>query len=306
MRKVCRRKLEARPDLYDALVKPAAIKTTDTDGGEASGGGHDHENGESRFNFSSVTPEWFRRRRRDQKMKTLKLALAMTLGLGFLGLRSVAAPPETPKSMRIGVIGAGSLGGTVGSVLVKAGYEVKFSSRHPEELLAMTRELGPRASVGTPREAAEFGTVLLFAVPYDALPQIGLELQEAIRGKIVLDACNARGESAEAKEARTNGVGEMSVKLLPGTRLVRAFNAVDATAVAASFKNEREKLAVPLASDDAEAMQIAAQLVRDAGCEPVIVGKLAAGRQFENGKPAFRANATAAELRRLLGLIESK
>lgn len=172
-------------------------------------------------------------------MKTLKFALAMTLGIGLLGLRSEAAPPETAKPMRIGVIGTGSLGGTVGSVLVKAGYEVKFSSRHPEELVAMTKELGPRASIGTAREAAEFGTVLLFAVPYDALPQLGRDLEGAIRGKMVLDACNASGETAEAQEARTNGIGEMSVKLLPGTRLVRAFSAVDATAVAASFKGEK-------------------------------------------------------------------
>ena len=72
---------------------------------------------------------------------------------------------KTSKPMRIGVIGAGSLGGTVSGILVKAGHEVKFSSRHPNELVAMARKLGPRASVGRPREAAEFGTVLLFAVP---------------------------------------------------------------------------------------------------------------------------------------------
>ena len=168
----------------------------------------------------------------------------------------------------------------------------------------MVRELGPRATVGTPEEAAEFGTVLLFAVPYDALPQLGRDLAAGIRGKIVLDACNASGESPEAKEAKANGIGEMSVKLLPDTRLVRAFSAVDATAVEASFKGQREKLGVPLASNDVEAMKVAAQLVRDAGCEPVIVGDLATGRRFENGNPAFRANATAPELRRILQLPE--
>jgi 8-hydroxy-5-deazaflavin:NADPH oxidoreductase len=235
--------------------------------------------------------------------------VAAATALLICSLTSVLADETkepTTKPVRIGVIGAGSLGGTVGSVLVKAGHEVKFSSRHPEELASMTKELGPRASIGTPREAAEFGTVLLFAVPYDALPQLGRDLSEAIRGKIVLDACNGSGDSAEAKEARTNGIGEMSVKLLLGTRLVRAFSAVDATAVAASFKKEREKLGVPLASDDVAALEIAAQLVRDAGCEPVIVGNLAAGRKFENGNPAFRANATAAKLRQILGIAEGK
>jgi predicted dinucleotide-binding enzyme len=230
----------------------------------------------------------------------------VALSAALLGLHCIAAPPETTKPTRIGVIGAGSLGGTVGSVLVKAGHEVKFSSRHPEELVAMARELGPRASVGTPREAAEFGTILLIAVPYDALPEIGRDLQETIRGKIVLDACNAGRGTALAKETETNGVGPTSAKLLPGTRLVRAFSAVDATAVEASFKQQSEKLGVPLASDDVEAMQVAAQLVRDAGCEPVIVGNLAAGKKFERDGPGFRANTTATNLRELLGIVEGK
>ena len=220
--------------------------------------------------------------------------------------RAEETKQQTTKPMRIGVIGAGSLGGTVGSVLVKAGHEVKFSSRHPEELASMTRELGPRASTGTPREAAEFGTVLLFAVPYEALPELGRDLQEAIRGKIVLDACNARGDSPIVKEAEANGVGPTSAKLLSGTRLVRAFSAVDATAVDASFKGSTDKLGVPLASDDGDAMQVVAQLVRDAGCEPVIVGNLAAGKKFERGNPGFRANTTAAKLRQLLGIVEGK
>lgn len=235
------------------------------------------------------------------------IVLALTIATAaVLGHRSVGATPETKKPMRIGVIGAGSLGGTVGSVLVKAGHEVKFSSRHPEELAAMARELGPRASVGTPKEAAEFGNVLLFAVPYQALPQVGRDLQDVIRGKIVLDACNAFGSDPLAKEAETNGVGATSAKLLPGTRLVRAFSAVDATAVDASFTGQGDKLGVPLASDDAEAMQVAAQLVRDAGCEPVIIGNLAAGKKFERGSPGFRANTTAAKLRQLLGVSEGQ
>ena len=166
----------------------------------------------------------------------------------------------------------------------------------------MTKELGARASVGTPREAAEFGTVLLFAVPYEALPDLGRDLKDAIRGKIVLDACNAWGNTAIEKEAEANGNGPTSVKLLAGMRLVRAFSAVDATQVAASFARQSDKLGVPLASDDADAMQVAAQFVRDAGCEPVIVGNLASGRKFDRGSAGFRANTTAAKLRQLLGL----
>jgi predicted dinucleotide-binding enzyme len=210
--------------------------------------------------------------------------------------------------MRIGIIGAGSLGGTVGRLWVQAGHEVLFSSRHPDELVSMTRQLGPRASAGTPRQAAEFGPVVLIAVPYGALPQLGRELQEVLRGKIVLDASNPApgSEDALAREAMANGVAQTSAKYLPGTRLVRAFSAVDASAVAASAGRQSGKLAVPVAGDDAQAVQVAVQLVRDAGCEPLVVGNLAAASSFQRGGPGFRANTTAPELRRLLGLPEGK
>jgi len=239
------------------------------------------------------------------------IAVTIAIGIAVLSIavlkQSRAEPEKGPATpMRIGVIGAGALGGTVGRVLVKAGHEVKFSSRHPEELAAMVRELGPRASTGTPREAAEFGTVLLFAVPYEALPQLGRDLKDDIRGKVVLDACNAssKTDSALAREVQTTGAGLTSAKPLPNTRLVRAFSAVDATQVEASFKHDREKLGVPLAGDDAEAVQIAAQLVRDAGCEPVIVGNLAACKSFDRDGPGWRANTTAPNLRHLLGLSQ--
>ena len=222
--------------------------------------------------------------------------------LTLSGLHPMKASAASP--LRIGVIGAGSLGGTVGSVWVKAGHEVLFSTRHPEELASMIRELGPHARAGTAQQAAQFGSVVLFAVPYPALAALGRELQEDLRGKIVLDACNASASAPDAlsREARANGAGVTSAKYLPGTRLVRAFSAVDATDVASSFERRSEKLGVPLASDDAEALKLAAQLVRDAGCDPVIVGNLAQGKSFERDGPGFRANTNAPHLRKLLGL----
>ena len=228
-----------------------------------------------------------------------RLAFSVFAALaGSLPVKGGAAAP-----LRIGVIGAGWLGGTVGRRWVEAGHEVRFSSRHPEELVATTRPLGPRASVGTPREAAEFGSVLLFAVPYAALPQLGRDLADAIRGKIVLDACNPgpSGDAGLTREAELNGAGAMSAKYLPATRLVRAFSAVDATAVAASGVGGR-MLGVPIAGDDEAAVRVAAQLVRDAGCEPVVVGGLADSGSFQRGGPGFRANTTPEELRRRLGL----
>lgn len=222
------------------------------------------------------------------------------------GLAAAALPGSSVlaqgKPTRIGVIGAGWLGGTVGRTWVKAGHEVLFSTRHPAELVAMTQPLGPRATVGMPADAAAFGAIVLIAVPYDALEATGRDLRAQLAGKVVLDACNP---SPGHPSAEREGVAVLSARALPGVRLFRAFSAVDATAVEASFERKRAPLGVPLAGDDAAAVQIAAGLVRDAGCEPVIVGDLAAARSFQRGGPGFRANTTAAELRRRLGLPAS-
>lgn len=222
--------------------------------------------------------------------------------ISFSAAADAIEPSVSPK--RIGVIGAGWLGGTVGSVWVKAGHQVMFSSRHPEELKSMTDKLGSRASVGTIGEAAEFGDVLLFAVPYAALPQLGRDLADLIRGKIVLDACNSSSSGSDAltREAHTNGDAMTTAKYLPGANVVRAFSAVDATAVEASASRAGNKLGVPIAGDDPQAVAVAAQLVTDAGCVPVVVGKLADATSFQRGGPGFRANTDSAKLRRLLNL----
>lgn len=231
--------------------------------------------------------------------------------IALKSLAAVAALPwvlpmraEAARSMRIGVVGAGWLGGTVGKLWVKAGYEVMFSSRHPEQLESMARELGPRASIGLPDAAAEFGSVLLLAVPFEAVPQVGRDLSRWYLGKVVLDSTNpwGAGDSALFREARTNGVAQTVAKHLPGARLVRAFSCVDANVVEASGTRESGRIGMPIASDDAGAMRVAADLVRDAGCDPVVVGNLASAVAFQQGGPGWRAHLTEPELRRRLGI----
>ena len=95
------------------------------------------------------------------------------------------------SKLKIGVIGSGHIGGTIGGLWVKAGHPVLFSSRHPEELKDLVAGLGALAQAGTVEQAIAFGDVLFIAVPYGALPQIGRDYGAALKGKIVLDACNA-------------------------------------------------------------------------------------------------------------------
>ena len=206
--------------------------------------------------------------------------------------------------MNIGIIGAGWLGGAVGKAWIKAGHHVLFSSRHPEKQRRAAVALGPLASGGTVEEAAAFGEIVLIAVPYRALEDIGRTLRAPLAGKIVLDACNPYGpDPAELiREVEAEGVALASARRLPGVRLVRAFSAVDATAVEASAEGRGQRLGVPLASDDPAALDVAGRLVRDAGCDPVVTGDLRSARRFQRGGAGFRAHLGAAELRRALGI----
>jgi hypothetical protein len=206
--------------------------------------------------------------------------------------------------MKIGIIGAGWLGGTVGRAWVKAGHEVLFSSRDPAKQQRAVEGLGPLASGGSVQEAAVFGEVVLISVPYRALQAVGRELEAALSRKIVLDACNPYPpDPAELiRNVEAEGVALASARLLPSVRLVRAFSAVDATAVEASAAGRGQRLAVPLASNDVGAMQTAEKLVRDAGCDPIATGDLSSARRFQRGGAGFRAHLGEADLRLALGL----
>ncbi|MGB2648770.1 MAG: NAD(P)-binding domain-containing protein [Pseudolabrys sp.] len=205
---------------------------------------------------------------------------------------------------RIGIIGSGNIGGTIGGLWVKKGHSVFFSSRHPDELKDMVAKLGSLAQAGTVEQAVAFGDVLFIAVPYGAIPQIGKDYSAAMKGKVMLDACNAVSsrDGAVADEVERNGIGVTTQKYFPGVRIVRAFNTMSYMVFAREANRPDPKLAIPIAGDDPQALQIAASLVRDAGFDPVIVGTLADARRFQRGQAGFGQQVTAAELKQKLSL----
>jgi predicted dinucleotide-binding enzyme len=234
----------------------------------------------------------------------LRLAAVVAALSADVAVAGPAPAPSGSRPMKIGVIGAGNIGGTLASLWAKAGHEVFVSSRHPERLKDLARSLGPKGRAGTPREAALFGEVVLVSVPYAALPGIGRDLASELKGKVVLDTGNPYpsrdGEMAE--EARRKGTGVASAEFLPGVRLVRAFNAIRAQDLRSEAHRKGEPVAIPIAGDDVEALELASRLVRDAGFEPVVVGPLAKARTFDVGTPVYTQLLTARELRERLGL----
>jgi predicted dinucleotide-binding enzyme len=222
------------------------------------------------------------------------------------GCAAAAATEANPgaRPLKIGIIGAGRIGGTLATLWAKAGHEVLVSSRHPEQLQELARSLGPKARAGTPREAAVFGDVVLISVPYGALPQIGKDLQSELKGKIVIDTGNPYPErdGEMAVEARRKGTGTASAEFLPGVRLARAFNAISYRNLRTEAHRSGELVGIPIAADDRQALDVTARLVRDAGFEPVVVGPLAKAKLFDVGTPVYTQLLTARELRARLGL----
>ena len=229
-------------------------------------------------------------------------ALALLAGTFLFPALPALAQSENPK--KFGVVGAGHIGETLGRLWIKAGYEVFFSSRHPEELKPLVEELGPKARAGTPAEAIAFGQAVLIAVPYKAYPELGKENAAALKGKVVIDAGNAvkARDGAIYDEVERDGIGATSAKYLAGARVVRAFNAANYKVFQKNAGRPEPRMAVPIAGDDHRAVETARTLVSDAGFDPVVVGELKAADRFAMGSPGFGHDVPAPELKEKLGV----
>jgi len=208
------------------------------------------------------------------------LLAAALLAAAPLAARAAGAP------LKIATVGAGHIGGALGGLWVKAGHPVMFSSRHPEELKDLVFGLGPLAQAGTVADAIGFADVVLLAVPYRALPQLGKEHAAALAAKVlVLDACNPfeSRDGEIAVWARKRGAGLATAEILPGARLVRAFNAIGYSRLPELAR--QGGTGMPIAGDDAIALDAASGLIREIGFEPVLIGPLAMGRHLVPGTP---------------------
>src|SRR5262249_53629800 len=163
--------------------------------------------------------------------------------------------------------------------------------------------LGPRACAGTPREAATFGEVITLTVPLKALPDLARDLAGPLAGKVVLDTSNAyeRRDGALAREAAAHPQGSAgwAAGMFPASRGGKAFNAVYYRTLESEAHRSGPRLGIPLAGDDRAALDASAALVRDAGFDPVIVGALARGREFEPDTAPYNTGMSGRDLREL-------
>lgn len=229
------------------------------------------------------------------------------LGVAVLASGPVRARAQTTTGspLKIGMVGAGRMGGALGALFVKAGHPVMFSSRHPENLKTLAAGLGPLAQAGPVGEAVAFGDVMAMVVPYAALEEIGKAHGRVLATKpMVMDVCNpiARrdGDDLVRWVNEQGGAGLASAKLLPGARIVRAFNAISYRRVGGIAHRPGGLVGVPIAGDDPKAIALAEGLIRGIGFEPVLVGGLAMGKHLLPGTPLAEEHAPA-EIRQIAG-----
>lgn len=216
---------------------------------------------------------------------------------------TAAFPAFGQQKMRIGVIGSGRIGSTLGGLWAKAGHEVMFSDRDAETAQRAAQGAGSRARTGTVEEAVAFGDAVLIAVPYGALPAIAKQVGDKLKGKVVVDPNNPvpsrDGElGAQAKE---KGAAVSTAAILPGARLVRSFNSWGYSTMAREANRPAPRMAMPVAADDAATLKIGTQLVADAGFDPVPVSSLAASKAYDLGSSISGRILTAEEMRKALG-----
>ena len=164
--------------------------------------------------------------------------------------------------MRIGVIGAGRIGGNAARLLAKAGHEVLVSfSRDQRKLEALAAEIGGRA--GTPREAVQFAEVVMLSVSWTVIDDVVAQAGP-FDGKVVIDTTNQFGrEGWEDLGGRT--AAQVNAARLPGARYTKAFNTLTSGFQAeAAGRTGPDRVVMFLCGDDEEAKRIVSGLIDDA------------------------------------------
>ena len=206
--------------------------------------------------------------------------------------------------MRIGVIGSGNIGGTAAQLFAGAGHEVVISnSRGPESLAEFEAD---DITPGTVHEAAEFGEVVLVAVPFNAREELPAD---ELADTIVIDAMNyypARdGQIAELDDDITTST-ELLGRHLYGARLVKAFNTmyfVTLEEQSGRPAGDHSRLVLFAAGDDDTAKRTVMDLIDEVGFDPVDTGTLAEGGRLQQpGSPLYNHEMTNVEAREALGL----
>jgi predicted dinucleotide-binding enzyme len=206
--------------------------------------------------------------------------------------------------MKIGIIGSGNIGGAAARLFVEAGHDVALShAGSPDTLRDQVERLGPGARAATAEEAARFGEVVLLALPWRSRASLP---QRALDGKVVIDATNPYTPDLKIYDLGDSTSSEEVLKVVPRSRLVKAFNTLYAKDLAGRGRKDLplpERTVLLMSGDDEEAKQVVAGLIRDIGFAAVDLGDLREGGKLQQpGSPVYAKPLRAGEIPAALGL----
>ncbi|WP_027379006.1 NADPH-dependent F420 reductase [Chryseobacterium daeguense] len=174
--------------------------------------------------------------------------------------------------MKISFIGAGNVASNLGNLFEKAGHNVKYGTQNPQDQLLSIAE------------ACHYGEIVFCAIPFSAMEGVLTTNKEALKNKIVVDVTNPINiQDWSPLFLGENSGGEQTAKLLPESKVVKAFNTIFADVMPIEKQTfHGQKLTAFIASDDPEAADIIKNLADEAGFNGLIVGNIINARHLES------------------------
>lgn len=208
--------------------------------------------------------------------------------------------------MKIGIIGAGNIGGTIARKLAAAGHSIKLAGADgPEAVREQAEKIG--AVPVSSDDAVKDVDLVILSVPYASIPDVAAVFADVPEDVMVIDTSNYYPQFgtriAEVDAGKAESVWS-SQQL--GRPVMKTFNAALAKTLAngGTPSGTSGRLAMPVAGDDARAKAVASELVDTAGFDPVDAGDLAGSWRQQPGTPAYCTELTKDELRAALAAAE--
>lgn len=208
--------------------------------------------------------------------------------------------------MKIGIIGAGNIGGNAAKLFAKAGHEVAIAnSRSPETLTDLVAEIGENAKAVTAEEAARFGEIVFISIPLGKINELP---NEGVDGKIVIDSNNyypERDGQIEELDSDEKTSSELLSEHLKSAKIVKAFNTIWFEHLKTQGNNDLEieqRRVIFVAGDDKEAKKSVAKLIEEIGFAVYDTGSLREGGKNQAPNTAiYNRNLTLSEAAAILG-----
>ena len=184
--------------------------------------------------------------------------------------------------MKIGIIGSGNMGASMGKTWASKGHEVLFSySKDQDKLRAIAAAAGTNGRTGTPAEAVAFGEIVLLAVPWAAVTD-ALTSAGPIRGKTLFSCCNClKPDFSGLVLGTTTSAAEEIARQTPDANVVEALPPMAQILAADSHRLSGEQISTFYCGNDAAAKSVVGSLLRELDLEPVDAGPLTSARFIE-------------------------